>query len=383
MLRTLLTASITLLTVATLPKAWAGTLQNNIVPSSNRSVDNLKGSYAHVVIANGTHYYFSNAAPKKKGVVWSQGFQLWQGSESSPNFIKTVAPNSMINDLKLPNGTNDPTRMFTRGVTAVSKRDGKFYIIAHVARGYPPSDGRVVPALLVSKTSNPADGFIYKGKLVGDGFSFSGWTSGMTLFINDDATTASGTFDDVNPMNNRFVFYNEMSGGLRLFYSQDGSRWRVYKNKDKSLADIRPQGNRAIEPKSWIFNSGVKTPHGYFMYVSYNWIANKGPEGHHLMYSSNGIDWKIIGVNLSGGYGPRETRVAGEKHPKNVTLGYNEATNDVYVLVTKGSGGSYYKGLAKFKSRSFGAVTTDEPKSPVVTTTNSKIAIDRCRGRCQ
>lgn len=364
MIKSYLSISCTLLSLATLPQAWSGTLQNNIVPGSNKSIDNLKGSYAHPVFKNGITYYFSNARPKNKGAVYSEGMQLWQGYESSPSFIKTVAPNSIINDLKLPNGSNDPTRMFTRGVTAVSKRDGKFYILAHVSRGYPPSDGRVVPALLVSKTTNPADGFIYKGKLTGDGFSFGGWTSGMTLIINDDVDPQATVLDDVNPMKNRFVFYNEMSGGVRLFYSQDGSRWRVYKNKYKSLADIRPEGNRAIEPKGWIFNSAVKTPHGYFMYVSYNWITNKGPEGHHLMYSSNGINWKIIGVPFSGAYGQRETRIAGEKHPKNATLGYNESTNDVYVLVTKGSGGSYYKGLAKFKARSFGSTDPVDIRTP-------------------
>lgn len=331
-------------------------VESSVIPHSNKDVQNVRGSYAHFVKRGSTFQYFSNARPSGAS---AEGVQMWEGTDPrNPRFVKTVAPNSIIDDLFDSSGGLDRARMFTRGVTAFSEKDQRYYSVVHVSRGYPPTDGKVVPALIVSKTSNPRDGFKYLGRFKGEAANYRGWTSGMTFFVND---AHDAVVNHVDPLRNKFVFYNEAKGGIGVFYSNDGLTWSVLKDSNGRFVDIRPPAYRG-QNKGWIFNSGVKTKDGIFIYVSYDW-TDQGPVGHRLLYSKNGIDFKVIGVPESASsLAPLETKVAGKKRPKNVTLGYEPSSNDVFVLVTTGSGGSYEKGLTKFQARSFATGASPNPQ---------------------
>lgn len=176
------------------------------------AIKGLQGSYISLVHRGGEFQFFGNCIDKT-----IPGLTLFTGtSPSAVGSGEIIAPNSIITDLLDSSGQPDATRMITRPVVRFSEKEQRYYAIVHVARSYPPSDGRVYPALLVSKTADPRKGWIYKGQFKGEPETLFGppkasWTSGMAFFLNDKSGDA---IDHVHPFANKFTMYNEFGGGL-------------------------------------------------------------------------------------------------------------------------------------------------------------------------
>jgi hypothetical protein len=287
------------------------------VPMEHRgTIRGLQGSYISMVHRGGEYQFFANALGTN-----TVGLVLFAGT--TPNAVgpgEVIAPNSLIDDLPTSSGQPDPTRMITRPVVRFSEKDQRYYAIVHVSRGYPPSNGRVYPALLISKTADPRKGWDYKGQFKGEPATLYGptaaeWTSGMAFLLNDQP---SGTIDHTHPLANRFVLYNDFGGrGLKLLYSSDGTEWFFYRDSEKKIVEIMPKSFE--EDQVWIFSSAVQTPVGYFMYVSARWTDN-GPAGHRFLYSKDGLTWKQIESKPQG--------------PKNFSLAYDAEKNQLYVMPT-------------------------------------------------
>ncbi len=298
-------------------------------------IKGLQGSYISIVRRGGEFQFFANCIGES-----TPGLVMFKGS--SPGEVgppELVAPNDLIDDLPDPAGKPDPSRMFTRPVVRFSEKEQLYYAVVHVARGYPPSDGCVYPALLVSKTADPAKGWTYKGRFKGEpakqyGLPERSWTSGMAFILNDKHGDA---VDHANPMGNKFVLYNEFGGGLKLLYSNDGSEWFFYRDGDRKIVDMMPKEFQESDG-SWIFSSAVRTPEGYFMYVSYKWMQT-GPAGHRFLFSKDGLSWTQIQALPPG--------------PKNYSIAYDADKKLLYVMPTTVGSLPYAKELFTMDTKQF------------------------------
>lgn len=300
-----------LLVAGTLPAAEAASLA-----FENRgNIKGLHGSYISIVHRGAEYQFFGNCIGEE-----TPGLTMAVGT--SPTEVgpaEVIASNALIDDLLTPAGEPEPTRMLTRPVVRFSEKEQRYYAIVHVARGYPPKDGRVYPAMLASKTDDPRKGWQYLGQFKGEpatlfGPSKGSWTSGMAFLLND---TAAKTIDHEHPLANRFVLYNEFGDGLKLLYSLDGSEWFFFRDQHRKLVDIQPEAYR--NDGGWIFASAVSAPAGYFMFVSYRW-TNQGPAGHRLLYSKDGLEWRQLREFAQG--------------PKNFSLAYDAAKDLLYIMPT-------------------------------------------------
>ena len=152
-------------------------------------------------------------------------------------------------------------------------------------------------------------------------------------------------------MRNKFVLVNDFKG-LNITYSKDGMNWHFYRDPQTDrIANIKPELYRR---ESFIFTSVVNTPKGFFMYKTGKWPSSK----HRLLFSKNGVDWKVIGFNNPDyKMAPEEDRVAGINKPKNINLAYDARANKVYLLITySASMSGHYKLISGFTPKDHGPV---------------------------
>lgn len=319
---------------------------------NSRFFSPIRGSYANMVVRSdlksGRLQYFTTATLATKGCGKDvsdtlyvpigeacASIHLHQGTETlgQSNLPVMVLSRYKINDVFDPENPTklDPDRMFSRLTVQYSEKDKRYYGVAFVSAGY-SKDGKVFPALIMTKAGsngNLASDWIYVGRFGGEVGSLYGnrrsWTAGMAFIVNDDH---DATVNHLDPMRNKFIHYNDF-GGLKLTYSADGKNWFLYRNaKTKAIVDVRPN---ILKQEAFIFTSVAKTPQGYFMYKTGRWPSMK----HRLLYSADGINWKVIGAGApSQVLANEETVVAGIKKPKNINLSYDPVTNRVYLLIT-------------------------------------------------
>jgi hypothetical protein len=298
-------------------------------------IKGLQGSYISVVHRDGKYYFFGNVIGES-----TPGLTLSTGE--TPQAVgpgEVIAPNALIDDLTDASGQPDPTRMITRPSVRFSEKEQRYYAIIHVARGYPPADGRCYPALLVSKTANPKGGWVYKGQFKGEPAALYGppkrsWTSGMAFLLNDQP---SATIDHARPLANKLVLYNEFGGhGNNLLYSNAGIEWFFYRDSEKKIVEFMPK--EFAEDVTWCFSSVAQTPDGYFMYISSRW-TKQGPAGHRFLYSKDGLAWKQIKAYPLG--------------PKNFSIFYDAEKNLLYIMPTIVNRPPYGKDLYVMTPRPF------------------------------
>lgn len=319
--------------------AWSGSALAETIPlppSEYRGlIRGLQGSYISVVHRGEEYQFFGNASGET-----TPGLMLFTGP--TPSVVgdgELIAPNALIDDLMDASGKPDPTRMFTRPVVRFSSKEQRYYAIIHVSRGYPPSNGRVYPALLVSKTADPRKGWSYKGQFKGEPATLFGpphasWTSGMAFLLNENPDAA---INHVNPLANKFVLYNEFGEhGLSLVYSNDGIEWWFYRDSERKIVNFMPK--EFADDVDWIFSSAIRTPVGYFMYVSSVW-TDKLPVRHRFLYSKEGLKWKQIRCSPQG--------------PKNFSLGYDAEKNLIYIMPTTVASLPYAKELYVMPPKDF------------------------------
>lgn len=339
------------------------------IPNKSQEVRGLYGSYVSLVKKGNQFQYFSEQVDKRVGKSLPRygvratrcggkikkdntcpGITLYTGGNAqSVRFSKVVGPNKQIDDL---NG--HPERLLTRLAVRFSKKDNRYYAISYVSKSYSPIDGKVIPALWRSRTSNPNGKWEYVGKLKDErGREIARKGSGMTFIVNDNYSSRR---DDINPMNNKFIHYLEDGKKLFIAYSQDGLEWRYYRKNGK-LVNVRP--SRYSSDPSWIFNSGVKTKHGYFMFVSLGWY----PLAHRMLYSKDGINWEQIKYFGNG------SRVAGVRvgynYLKNASLSYDNSSDRLYLIMTT-SGTKHTKRVASMTAKSITPAKYLNAKAPKV-----------------
>jgi hypothetical protein len=253
------------------------------------------------------------------------------------SFLKTVAPNSLINDVFCASGVLDPDRLVTRLGVQYSGQDRRFYAVGYVSRGYPPADGLVVPAMFRSSTSDSCGAWEYLGKINPDGKPLQCWGSGGNLLINEDH---GPTVNHLLPLANKFVHYIDAKpSSIFLIYSNDGKDWFFHKDAAGNPADLRPSEFRF--DAGWIFPSVVRTKKdGLFMAVTVGWP----PQGHRLLHSDDGLTWQVVGD------GALETNVGGLPLAKNLSLGYDAPSDTLHLIITR-TGSDHHKQIASVKPR--------------------------------
>jgi len=334
--------------------ATLGTLAaKDPVPTTSSPINTQPGSYCSFVRQGDDLYIFSEQVAKGKPNASGKicpGINLYKASGKNltrSNFEKTVAPNELINDLFSAPNELDPNRLLTRLGVQFSPKDQKFHAIAYVSRGYPSADGIVVPAMFASQTADPKGDWTYLGKITLDGGPVKFFGSGGNLLLNDQP---AAEVDHRNPLANKFVHYTDNGPALSLIYSNDGAQWYTYKDAQGVPVNLRPPEFK--DEKGWIFPSVVRTKNdGYFMAATVGWP----PEGHHFLHSDDGLTWKIIGD------GHLETNVGGLPEAKNISLGYDEKTDTIYLLITR-TGSDHFKNVADVRPKDLAdGVQKDEP----------------------
>lgn len=330
------------------------------IPTTSEPVRTLPGSYACLVRQGKNVYFFSeqvdNGQPNASGKI-CPGITLYsaEGRDfTRAGFLKTVAPNKLINDVYLdpahPDPEKlDPDRLITRLGVAWSETDRKFYAIGYVSRGYPSPDHQVVPALFESENDDPRGRWTYRGRITPSNQLVKDHCSGANLIINENH---GRTVNHESPLENKFVHYIEM-GKIALLYSNDGREWFLRKDDDGNIANIQPPELRSEVP--WIFPSVVRTKKdGLFMFITIGWP----PRGHRLLHSEDGLTWKVIsGEKLL-------TNVGGLPKAKNVSLSYDDSTDMLYLLITR-TGSEHFKNiLARKPSELYENQESAETTSP-------------------
>lgn len=317
-------------------------------PLSDESspINSLPGSYTSLVRKGNEFYFFSEqmarGTPNASGKI-CPGINAYAASGKNLErsaFLKTVAPNSLINDVFSSPGILDSQRLLTRLGVQFSQKDGKFYAIGYVSRGYPPVDTQSGPAFYQSDSAYAEGSWSYLGKIYPDGKPVAGLCSGGNLIVNDEH---GPTVDHQFPLKNKFAHYIDM-GPLALMYSNDGVEWFFHKNDQGLPANLRPAAYQNDAP--WIFPSVVRTKlDGLFMFITVGWP----PQGHRLFHSDDGLTWKVVGS------GRVEKNVGGLPHAKNISLAYDEPTDTIYMLITR-TGSEHYKNIVAVKPKDWLAV---------------------------
>lgn len=322
------------------------------VPTSSTPINTQPGSYCSLVRKGDDLYIFSEQLAKGKPNASGKvcpGISLYSVSGKNlthSTFEKTVAPNDLINDLFSAPGKLDPARLLTRLGVRYSPKDQKFYAIAYVSRGYPPADGIVVPAMFQSQTADPKGDWSYLGKITLDGNPAKFFGSGGNLILNENP---GPEVNHQSPLQNKFAHYTDNGPVLMLIYSNDGIQWYAYKDAQGNVADLRPSEFK--DDKGWIFPSVVHTKNdGYFLFISVGWP----PEGHRLLHSDDGLAWKIVGD------GKMEKNVGGLPKAKNISLGYDESTDTIHLLITR-TGSDHFKNIVSVKPKDLASAVLEKP----------------------
>lgn len=195
-----------------------------------------------------------------------------------------VAPNAIINDVLGPDGKPASSRMFTRP-TYCYHPDIGFLGLVCVAKGYYPSDGQLIPALVQSPTTQPGT-FHYLGKLGGEPMAYGArrrvWTDGGSIFYQPDRPA---TWDPTNPLNHRYLVYlNGFGQSLALLYSVDRQHWRFFRRNGKivSLLPFLPVGG--------CFPTVVRVrPNRWLAWMSLDWP----PRAIYRLVSDDGLNWRM------------------------------------------------------------------------------------------
>lgn len=317
------------------------------IPSRSAPIRTLPGSYVSLVRQGRDSCFFSEQVEGGKANAAGKtcpGISVYAASGKDftrASFLKTVAPNSLINDVFRAPGVLDPARLVTRLGVQYDGKDRKFYAVGYVSRGYPPADGQVVPAMFQSSTSDVCGAWEYLGKIHPDGKPLQCWGSGGNLLVNEDHGAA---VNHQLPLANKFVHYIDAKPkSLFLIYSNDGTGWFFYKDALGNPADLRPSEFQS--DAAWIFPSVVRTKKdGLFMAITVGWP----PQGHRLLHSDDGLTWRVVGD------GALETNVGGLSQAKNLSLGYDEPGDTLHLIITR-TGSDHYKQIASVKPRALAA----------------------------
>jgi len=152
-----------------------------------------------------------------------------------------------------------------------------------------------------------------KNWIVSDNKMWLGNSNSNTLHVDESKTV----LDTVNPINNRFVVYDDSFAKLGLFYSADGTTWKQYEKDGKSV-DLWPASLAQANPQ---FGSIVKTPFGWHgIFANYSNAANAATEHMHL-FSCDGLTWAVL-----------ETQAPTINSTKGTTLVYEKSTGDIHAL---------------------------------------------------
>ncbi len=306
-------------------------------------VEGLEGAYTSCVVPEGK---------PKQALAWNNynylgleaGISLFEGGWDRMKPGDVVIKNSIINDLFNSEGELHEARFFTRPVVVYSKKEDRYYAIAHVAKGYPPEDGRVYPAFLSSEKGNPQK-WNYHGMLKGEIWERFGpggenvWGSGMGFIVNDEG---SAEIDHDDPAANRFLFYSDGYGsGLALLYSSTGEQWYFARDDDDegSIRDLRPT---SLKSAHLIFPTVIKTPRFYHCWATDGWP----PNGIWHLFSEDGLHWEVWD-------GSEEPEFPRKKRFKNLSVYYDAEQNQIHGLLSRQHRGGIYQ---KYHS-----VFTEEP----------------------
>ena len=329
-------------------------------------MEGLEGAYTSCVVLEGE---------QEQVFAWNNydylgleaGISRFEGNWNQMKPGDVVIKNSIIDDLFNSEGELHEARFFTRPVVVYSKKEDRYYAIAHVAKGYPPEDGRVYPAFLSSEKGNP-DEWNYHGMLKGEIWEQFGpggtrvWGSGMGFVLNDEA---SNEINHEDPASNRFLFYSDGYGrGLVLLYSSTGEQWYFARddgeednendddddeddeedddddddddNNDndgehhRCIRDLRPA---ALESVNLIFPVVVKTHRYYHCWSTDGWP----PNGIWHLFSEDGLNWEIWG-------GLEQPEIPRKKRFKNMSVYYDAQQDQIHGLLSvQHRGGIYHK----------------------------------------
>lgn len=315
------------------------------IPSQSSQIHTLPGSYVSLVRQGNDLYFFSEQVASGKPNAADKicpGINAYAASGNGltkAKFLKTVASISLINDLFSSPGTLDPQRLLTRLGVVFSEKDQKYYALAYVSRGYPPTDMKSSPAMFQSDTADLMGKWSYFGKIMPDGKPIPGLCSGGNLLLNENH---GATVNHQAPLQNKFAHYIDM-GPLALTYSNDGVEWFFYKDERGFPANLRPTAYQG--DAQWIFPTVVRTKNdGFFMFITVGWP----PQGHRLFHSTDGLTWKVVGS------GKVEKDVGGLPEAKNISLAYDEPTDTIYLLITR-TGSDHYKNIVAVKPKDWAA----------------------------
>jgi hypothetical protein len=297
-----------------------------------QEMENLTGSYSSSVLTgNGTIQIWNNDHFE----TLDGGITVYTG-KNWLHFDKgnVVAQHRIIDDLFDNQGKLHPNRSFTRPSVVYSKKDKKYYSIAHVAKGYPPADSRVFPAFL-SSTSGESGTWHYHGMFKGEIMDSFGagkkavWASGLGFVLNDNA---SSTVDHKSPVENRFIFYTDgytKAPGMVLLYSATGNEWFFVKDKSGNIRNLIPDKLKGV---GLIFPSVVRTPEGFHGYSTEGWP----PNGIWRLFSKDGLKWQVWNdVNVP--------QIPRNVHFKNMSLFYDPQKKLLHGMLSVYKNGKYQK----------------------------------------
>jgi len=289
----------------------------------------LHGAYTSCTDAEGQLVAWNNT--RYQGL--KGGISRFQGDWNTMKEGNVVIENSIINDLFDSENALHEDRFFTRPVVVFSKRENRYYAIAHVAKGYPPEDARVYPCFLSSEKGNP-DTWYYHGMLKGevwDEFGPSGktvWGSGMGFVINDEA---QAEINHEKPASNRFLFYTDGYGkSLSLLYSSSGEQWFFARDEAGEIRELAPS---SLHSQHLIFPAVVKTPRYFHCWVTDGWP----PNGIWHLYSEDGLNWTVWGDS-------EEPKIPRNPRYKNMNVYYDPVEDVIHGLLSvQHKGGVYHK----------------------------------------
>ena len=93
---------------------------------------------------------------------------------------------------------------------------------------------------------------------------------------------------------------------------------------------------------------------GFFLCVTLGWP----PQGHRLLHSDDGLVWKVVGN------GTVEKNVGGLPKAKNISLGYDDITDTIYLMITR-TGTDHYKNIVSVKPPALVAAVSEKEESTV------------------
>jgi hypothetical protein len=297
-----------------------------------QEMENLTGSYSSGVLKDdGTIQVWNNDhfETLDGGITVFTG-QDWHHFDKG----KVVAQHRIIDDLFDKQGELHPKRFFTRPSVVYSKKDKKYYSVTHVAKGYPPQDGRVFPAFLSSATGKEGT-WKYHGMFKGEIMDKFGagkkavWASGLGLVLNDNA---SSIVDHKFPVENRFIFYTDgytKGPGMVLLYSATGKEWFFVKDNSGNIRNLKPDKLKGV---GLIFPSVVRTPEGFHGYSTQGWP----PKGIWRLFSKDGLEWQVWNNSNT-------PEIPANSYYKNMSLFYDPQSKLLHGMLSVFENGRFQK----------------------------------------